>query len=390
MKRVILSERVPIKIWMDSIDEKTMEQTINLANLPFAFKHVSLMPDAHSGYGMPIGGVLATDGVIIPNAVGVDIGCGMCAVKTNLKASNVSKTKLVKIVDEIRKKIPVGFGHHNETQDEDLMPQHYNLDELHVISKQYKAALRQIGTLGGGNHFIEIQKDTENFIWIMIHSGSRNLGKQVADYYNKKAKQLNELWYSSVNISAELAFLPFKTNEARQYYDEMRYCVDFAFANRKLMMKRVLETLSETFPKMRHDDIINKAHNYAAWENHFGKNVVVHRKGATSAREGEIGIIPGSQGTNSYIVEGLGNRDSFTSCSHGAGRAMGRKEAIRNLNLEEEQRKLDAMGVIHAVNSQRDLEEAPSAYKDIAEVMANQQDLIKIKVELSPLAVIKG
>lgn len=390
MKKVILSEKLPIKVWMDSIDEKTMEQTINLANLPFAFKHVSLMPDAHSGYGMPIGGVLATDGVIIPNAVGVDIGCGMCAVKTNLKASEIPKTKLVKIIDEVRKRIPVGFDHHKESQGEKLMPQNYNPDELHVISKQFKAALRQIGTLGGGNHFIEIQNDTENFIWVMIHSGSRNLGKQVADYYNKKAKQLNELWYSSVNISADLAFLPFKTNEARQYYDEMRYCVDYAFANRKLMIERVLEVLSDTFPKMKYDDIINKAHNYATWENHFGKNVVVHRKGATSARDGEIGIIPGSQGTSSYIVEGLGNPNSFTSCSHGAGRAMGRKEAIKNLNLEEEQRKLEDLGVIHAVNSLRDLDEAPSAYKNIIEVMANQKDLVKIKVELSPLAVVKG
>ena len=390
MKKIILSEKIPIKVWMDSIDDKTLEQVVNLANLPFAFKHISLMPDAHSGYGMPIGGVLATDGVIIPNAVGVDIGCGMCAVKTNLRVSKISKNKLMKIVDEVRKRIPVGFEHHKTTQDESLIPQNYNINELYVIERQYKAALKQIGTLGGGNHFIEIQKDTEGFIWIMIHSGSRNLGKQVADFYNKKAKQLNALWYSSVSASTDLAFLPFKAKEAHQYYNEMNYCVDFAFANRKLMMERVEEIFTETFPKIQFDEIINKAHNYAAWENHFGKNVVVHRKGATLAREGEIGIIPGSQGSNSYIVEGLGNLDSFTSCSHGAGRAMGRKEAIRSLNLEEEQRKLDDMGVIHAVNSQRDLEEAPSAYKNITEVMANQQDLVKIRVELSPLAVIKG
>lgn len=390
MKKIILSEKIPIKVWMDSIDDKTLEQVVNLANLPFAFKHISLMPDAHSGYGMPIGGVLATDGVIIPNAVGVDIGCGMCAVKTNLRVSKISKNKLMKIVDEVRKRIPVGFEHHKTTQDESLIPQNYNINELYVIERQYKAALKQIGTLGGGNHFIEIQKDTEGFIWIMIHSGSRNLGKQVADFYNKKAKQLNALWYSSVSANTDLAFLPFKAKEAHQYYNEMNYCVDFAFANRKLMMERVEEIFTETFPKIQFDEIINKAHNYAAWENHFGKNVVVHRKGATLAREGEIGIIPGSQGSNSYIVEGLGNLDSFTSCSHGAGRAMGRKEAIRSLNLEEEQRKLDDMGVIHAVNSQRDLEEAPSAYKNITEVMANQQDLVKIRVELSPLAVIKG
>lgn len=390
MEKVIVSERIPIKIWMNSVDEKTLQQAANLANLPFAFKHISLMPDAHSGYGMPIGGVLATDGVIVPNAVGVDIGCGMCAVKTSLNAAKVSKSKWGEIVDEIRKRIPVGFEHHKKNQDENLMPQNYNLDELYVMKNQYKAALKQIGTLGGGNHFIEIQKDTNGFIWVMIHSGSRNLGKQVADFYNKKAKQLNQLWYSSVNSASDLAFLPFKIREAHQYYNEMQYCVEFALANRKLMMNRVQEIFSETFPTIMFDEMINKAHNYAAWENHFNRNVVVHRKGATSARDGEVGIIPGSQGTKSYIVEGLGNKDSFASCSHGAGRAMGRNEAVRNLNLEEEQRRLDALGIIHAVNSQKDLDEAPSAYKDIAEVMANQQDLVRIKVELSPLAVVKG
>ncbi len=375
---------------MDSIDDKTMEQTVNLANLPFAFKHVSLMPDAHSGYGMPIGGVLATEGVIVPNAVGVDIGCGMCAVKSDLMVSEVSRKEMLNILSEIRNKIPIGFNHHKEKQDESLMPQGYDLNNLHVISRQYTAALKQIGTLGGGNHFIEIQKDSEGFLWLMIHSGSRNLGKQVADFYNKKAGQLNELWYSSVDKSVDLAFLPFRTNEARQYYDEMRYCVDFALANRKLMIERVQESFYDHFPTIKFGDVINKAHNYAAWENHFDKDVVVHRKGATSAREGEIGIIPGSQGTNSYIVEGLGNKDSFNSCSHGAGRTMGRKEAVRNLDLEEEKRKLDALGIIHAVRSKSDLEEAPSAYKDIEEVMANQQDLVRIKVELSPVAVIKG
>lgn len=375
---------------MDSIDDKTMEQTVNLANLPFAFKHVSLMPDAHSGYGMPIGGVLATEGVIVPNAVGVDIGCGMCAVKSDLMASEVSREEMLNILSEIRNKIPIGFNHHKEKQDESLMPQGYDLNNLHVISSQYTAALKQIGTLGGGNHFIEIQKDSEGFLWLMIHSGSRNLGKQVADFYNKKARQLNEIWYSSVDKSVDLAFLPFRTIEAHEYYNEMKYCVDFALANRKLMIERVQESFYDHFPTIKFGDVINKAHNYAAWENHFGKDVVVHRKGATSAREGEIGIIPGSQGTNSYIVEGLGNKDSFNSCSHGAGRTMGRKEAVRNLDLEEEKRKLDALGIIHAVRSKSDLEEAPSAYKDIEEVMANQQDLVRIKVELSPVAVIKG
>ncbi|NLL29213.1 MAG: RtcB family protein [Bacteroidales bacterium] len=390
MKKVIDTERIPIKLWLDDIEENTLQQAKNLANLPFAFKHICLMPDAHAGYGMPIGGVMATNGVIVPNAVGVDIGCGMCAVKTDLKFTPRVQKKLKDILGDIRKRIPVGHLHHKSAQDESLMPQGYDIDSMHVVKAEYKSALKQLGTLGGGNHFVEIQKDSDKMLWIMIHSGSRNIGKQVADHYNKIAKNLNNLWYSSVDPKVDLAFLPFKTDEARKYYNEMKYCVDFALANRKLMLTRVQEVLVDFFPKISFDEIINIAHNYAAWENHFGQDVVVHRKGATSASKGEIGIIPGSQGTNSYIVEGLGNPESFASCSHGAGRKMGRKEAIRNLDIEEEQRKLDKLGVLHAIRGKRDLEEAPSAYKNIAQVMANQEDLVKIKVELSPLAVVKG
>ncbi|MDD3739069.1 MAG: RtcB family protein [Lentimicrobiaceae bacterium] len=390
MRKVIDTERIPIKLWLDDADENTMQQAKNLANLPFAFKHICLMPDAHSGYGMPIGGVMATDEVIVPNAVGVDIGCGMCAVKTNLKFTPRIQKNMKDVLGDIRDRIPVGHNHNKKAQDESLMPQGYDIDSMPVVKKQYASALKQIGTLGGGNHFIEIQKDSDNIIWIMIHSGSRNIGKQVADHYNKIAKNLNKLWYSSVDPKADLAFLPFKTEEARKYYNEMKYCVDFALANRKLMLTRVQEVFAYYFPKVTYGEIINIAHNYATWETHFGKNVVVHRKGATSAHKGELGIIPGSQGTKSYIVEGLGNPESFASCSHGAGRVMGRNEAIRNLNLEEEQRKLDKKGILHAIRGKRDLEEAPSAYKNITQVMANQEDLVKIIVELSPLAVVKG
>ena len=390
MKKVIDTERIPIKLWLDDIDDNTLYQAQNLANLPFAFKHVCLMPDAHSGYGMPIGGVLAADGVIVPNAVGVDIGCGMCAVKTDLKFIPNIQKKLGKIVEEIRKKIPVGFTHHKNYQDEELMPQNYDIENMPVVKKEYKSALKQLGTLGGGNHFIEIQKDKEKMIWIMIHSGSRNIGKQVADHYNKIAKKLNAMWYSSVNPKADLAFLPFNTDEAHSYYNEMKYCVEFALANRKLMLTRVQEVLAEFFPKIDYGEIINIAHNYAKWKNHFDKNVIVHRKGATSAHKGELGIIPGSQGTKSYIVEGLGNPESFSSCSHGAGRIMGRNEAIRSLSLEDEIKKLDKKGIVHSIKSQKDLDEAPSAYKNIVQVMMDQEDLVEIKVELSPLAVVKG
>ena len=389
MQQVISTEKLPIKLWLDDIEPGALAQARNLANLPFTFKHVALMPDAHEGYGMPIGGVLATTGVIVPNAVGVDIGCGMCATKTSL--SEITTETIKQIMSGIRELVPLGFDHHPTVQDEALMPSMDNIIEHGVVERQYKAALKQIGTLGGGNHFIEIQKGSDGHIWIMIHSGSRNIGLKVAEHYNKVAKRLNEMWFTSVDASKDLAYLPIETYEAKDYMKEMQYCVDFAFANRKLMMENIMgvfgKIVGSDFAAL---DFINIAHNYARWENHFGTNVLVHRKGATSAREGETGIIPGSQGTKSYIVKGLGNPLSFTSCSHGAGRKMGRKQAIRDLDLDAEIARLDEQGIVHAIRSKSDLDEAPGAYKSIDVVMENQKDLVEILVELTPLAVIKG
>jgi tRNA-splicing ligase RtcB len=382
-------QKIPIKLWLEEVEDGAMEQIINLSNFPFAFKHIAIMPDCHQGYGMPIGGVLATRHVIVPNAVGVDIGCGMCAIKTPWKVDQINKEILKKIMSKIREVIPVGFAHHKEKQDANLLPE----PKFGKITYQESGnALTQIGTLGGGNHFIEIQKDTDNNIWIMIHSGSRNLGFKVAKYYNELAVELNKRWASIVPKNWELAFLPIETQEAKDYMNEMQYCVDFALANRKLMMERISNILDETmnYKKIDLNAMINIAHNYAIWENHFGENVIVHRKGATLAREGTIGIIPGSQGTKSYIVRGLGNKESFESCSHGAGRKMGRKEACRQLNLEEEIAKLDEQGIIHGIRNIDNLEEASGAYKKIEDVMNNQKDLVEILVELSPLAVIKG
>lgn len=390
MVQVITTGKLPIKLWLNDIEEDAIRQAYNLANLPFAFRQICLMPDTHSGYGMPIGGILATKNVIVPNAVGVDIGCGMGAVRTNLKAKELSPEILKSIMSDIRSAIPFGYKHHKEAQDETLMPQVFKMDELTVVKREYEDALTQIGTLGGGNHFLEIQRDNDDYIWIMVHSGSRNIGKQVADYYNKKAKILNAMWHSTVDSKADLAFLPFDSDEAHHYFREMNYCVAFAYANRHLMLDRIKDIINVHFPKASYDPLINIAHNYAAWENHFGENVLVHRKGATSAKAGETGIIPGSQGTKSYIVEGLGNEESFRSCSHGAGRVMSRSKAIKTLDLNEEIRKLDEQGIIHAVRSKRDLEEAASAYKDISTVMENQRDLVKIKTELTPMAVLKG
>ena len=386
----IINDR-PVKIWTDDVEESAMQQIENLCTLPFLFHHLAIMPDVHAGMGMPIGGVLASVDAVIPNAVGVDIGCGMCAVKTNWRVEDISADVLRKqIMRGIRERIPLGMDHHKERQDESYLPQGHDIDKLTVVKAQYISAQRQVGTLGGGNHFIELQRDEQGMLWIMIHSGSRNLGKQVGDHYNKLAVMLNERWHSVVKPELRLAFLPLRTQEFNDYWAEMQYCVEFALCNRRLMMERIQDVIANALPGIEFEPMINIAHNYAAWEHHYGKNVIVHRKGATLAREGIIGIIPGSQGTASYIVEGLGNPDSFNSCSHGAGRLMSRTAAVKTLSLEYEVKKLDEQGIVHAIRSQRDLEEAAGAYKDIEQVINNELDLVKILTRLLPIAVIKG
>ena len=423
--------RVPIFNWCENPEEGAIEQAKDLAKLPFVFRHVALMPDTHQGYGMPIGGVIACEDVVIPNAVGVDIGCGMAAVKTNLK--DISQERLKEIMTLIRKKIPLGFSHHSKSQDAALMPApKYDLvaeinhedaityDSYPVVWGEYSSALKQIGTLGGGNHFIEIQRGSDGYIWFMVHSGSRNLGYKVAKFYNDLAQGLCETWYSNIpeyKGEGGLAFLPIKTAEGQSYLREMQFCLEFAKANRDLMIERIKEAFVQhtcercggnggkrgnkcdacggTGIRPVHEDVeftdyINIHHNYASIEHHFGKNVWVHRKGATSAKEGELGIIPGSQGTCSYIVKGKGSEQSFMSCSHGAGRRMSRKRAQRELDFKNEQKKLDEQGILHSIRGTKDLDEASGAYKDISTVMDEQKDLVDIVIELSPLAVIKG
>ena len=386
--KYIDTEHVVIKSWCNEPEGNALAQARNLANLPFVFRQVCLMPDTHEGYGMPIGGVIATNGVVIPNAVGVDIGCGMLAMQTSLKEIDIQTLK--QIVVTMRKTIPVGFEHHKQPQNESLMPLLEDPALYPEVNCQYRSACKQIGTLGGGNHFIEIQKGSDGHIWFMIHSGSRNLGLKVANRHNRIAMKLNERWHVQVPKKWELAFLPLETEEASVYLREMQYCLEFALANRQLMASRVRDAFCNAVPNVTFGDEINIHHNYAAMENHFGQNVLVHRKGATSAREGEMGIIPGSQGTASYIVRGKGNPDSFMSCSHGAGRKMGRQAAIRNLDLEAEKKTLEEKGILHALRGKKDLEEAAGAYKDIDLVMAEQQDLVDIIVRLEPMAVIKG
>lgn len=389
MEKIISTEIIPIKLWLKDIESGALNQAINLANHPNAFHHIALMPDTHVGFGMPIGGVLATEDVIIPNAVGVDIGCGICAVRTSLREIPIKTLK--GIMGVIRRTIPVGFNHHKSKQNNTIMPD-VRLDSkaMPIVNQEYKSAIYQIGTLGGGNHFIEVQRGKDDFIWLMVHSGSRNIGYKVATHYNKLAKSLNEKWKSNVPLKWDLAYLPLDSTQGQIYQKEMQYCVDFAFASRKLMMKRIKEAISYFFDDVIYNKMINIAHNYAAQEKHFGEKVIVHRKGATLANKETIGIIPGSQGMKSYIVKGKGNSESFESCSHGAGRRLGRRQAQRQLDLKSEQKALDEKGIIHSIRTKRDLDEAPSAYKDISIVMKNQEDLVEILVELEPLAVIKG
>ncbi len=391
MEQTITTEAKPIKLWLPDIDTDTLQQAKNLANHPGLVGHVAIMPDAHVGYGMPIGGVAATKDIIIPNAVGVDIGCGMCAVQTSLH--NIGRKELKNILAGIRQQVPLGFKHHKKAQPPHYMPKPpggMTLRDLPIVSREYSSGRCQVGTLGGGNHFIEIQKGDDGYIWLMIHSGSRNIGYQVANHYNKLAIEYNKQQGMIVPPNWQLSFLPIDSPQGRLYLAEMRYCVDFALCNRRLMMERVIDVMQQFCPPVHFSGMINVAHNYAAFEQHFGQEVIVHRKGATRAGAGETGIIPGSQGTSSYIVSGRGNPDSLSSCSHGAGRRLGRKQAQKSLDLAEEVKRLDRQNILHTIRSKRDLDEAAGAYKDIEEVISQQQDLIETETRLQPLAVIKG
>lgn len=380
----INTERIPILLWLDDLEEGALQQARNLANLSVAYKHIAIMPDAHQGYGMPIGGIMATRDAIIPNAVGVDIGCGMCSLKTNLR--NIERDQLKDVIGNIRKAVPVGFKHHQEKQEEHWMPPIE--EELLIVSQEYERAMYQIGTLGGGNHFIEIQQGSDGYIWIMVHSGSRNIGYRVANYYHNKAKKENK--NRREDVPNDLSYFLRATEGYDSYFKEMNYCIGFALQNRKLIMERVGNTFTEIIPKVEFSNFINKPHNFAAWETHFDQELIVHRKGATRAEKDEWGMIPGSQGTSSFLVKGKGNPLSFNSCSHGAGRVMSRSKARKTLDIKKESARMEALGVLHNLRHNKDLDEAPGSYKDIEEVMDRQKDLVDIQVRLKPLAVIKG
>ena len=400
MKQAVLTEcKLPIKIWSTAkVDrggsqhasepgwDAVYQQFKNLANHPLARKWICAMPDYHLGYGMPIGGVLATTGGVVPNAVGVDIGCGMIAVRTSLDADALSDDVLQALRLAIHERVPVGPKHHEKARE---LPLGLRMDVIHdesirVVPGQLERVALQLGTLGGGNHFIELQKDEGGRLWIMLHSGSRNVGKQVCDHYHKIAKRYMQDFASAVP-DLDLAFLPESVPEYKQYLAEMRWCMAFAEANRQAMLDAVYAAFKERGLLFEVDLGVDTHHNFAAMEHHYGKNLLVHRKGAVRA-EGLV-TIPGSMGTASYICEGLKPAESFNTCAHGAGRRMGRKEANRTITHEQAVEQMK--GVVYGVR-EGDYDEMPAAYKDVDQVIAAQDDLARPVHRLTPLTVVKG
>lgn len=403
-------QQKPVKIWLEDIsqvDDGCLQQVTNLSNLPFIYKWPALMPDCHEGYGMPIGGVIATDGVIIPNAVGVDIGCGICYVQTDVSAEimqidSAGQGKLIQaIIGQILRTVPTGFDHHKKKRQCTVLER--ALDQFpreHLVKKlvpELDSGFYQVGTLGGGNHFIEIQEDEDGLAGLMVHSGSRNFGYKICNYFNKVAKELNARWKSAVPASYDLAYLPVDSEEGQQYISWMQLAQDFAKENRSQIMEQVLEIFCDYLSSYGHlqdikfDEPINCHHNYASFEEHYNKEVWVHRKGAISAKNREMGVIPGAMGSYSYIVEGLGNPESFHSCSHGAGRVYSRKKAKQTFSVQQVMEDLKQLGVALGKRKKGDVaEECRMVYKDIDFVLSQQMDLVRPVKKLKTLGVVKG
>lgn len=408
--------KLPVKSWCINVEPGALDQAVDLSNHPAVINHVALMPDCHQGYGMPIGGVIICKNAVIPNAVGVDIGCGMGAIETDFISDNIKDMRQIRgLMDYLKNRIPVGEGNSHKFAKEwngfnqylqSLGLDHPLMDFSQkklpgwLDSRAWELAQYNLGTLGGGNHFIELQKSDAGYVWLMLHSGSRNLGHRIATFYNKLALDLNEKWKTPLP-NKNLAFLPADSREGKEYLRDMNFALSYARENRRRMMEIFKEAVQMTFSHVSFRQEINIHHNYAAIENHFRQNVWIHRKGATSAKKDEMGIIPGSMGTASYIVRGKGNPESFMSCSHGAGRKMSRTAACENLSVKDCN---DAMqGIVfdrwHTVKSrygrkkkkgQMDLSEAPPAYKSIDAVIESELDLIDPVVKLIPLGVVKG
>jgi tRNA-splicing ligase RtcB len=393
--KVITDTRHPIRVWTDDIEASAEAQLRNIASLPFIHHHVAAMPDVHWGMGATVGSVLAMKGAIIPAAVGVDIGCGMCAVRLSLAASDLPDS-LAAVRAQIERDVPVGFAEHGDLrmpfdvlEHPSLVQGFASLREAHpgIRQREEGRVWRQVGTLGGGNHFIEVCLDEQQRVWVMLHSGSRNIGKVIADYFITRAKQRMER--DSVALpDADLAWLPDGTRDFDDYVAAVSWAQEYAMENRRAMLRLVLAALGRRLPPfVATDEAINCHHNYVSREAHFGADVLVTRKGAIRARVGDLGIIPGSMGARSYIVRGKGNPDSFHSCSHGAGRRMSRGQAKRTLTLDDLARQTAG------VECRKDadvLDEAPAAYKDIDAVMENQRDLVEVVHTLKQVLCVKG
>lgn len=382
---VIEGERLPIKVWGPPPDEDTLTQTRALANLPHAVGWVALMADAHVGYGMPIGGVLATEGTVIPHAVGLDIGCGVRAWRTGVSVRDFL-AKRDQVLSDVQRSVPTGFEWNRAAQDDELFDR---APDVPVLRAELDKARMQLGSLGSGNHFLEVQRDPDDIVWAMIHSGSRNLGKQMAEHFDRIARDLNDRLPVEEEAPRDLAYLPVDSENGRRYLDVMRFCLDFAYANRSHMMTAFKRPFERLFPDAEPGDFIDIHHNYAAEETHLGRQVVIHRKGAVRA-VGTV-LIPGSMGSHSYLCRGLANPQSFESCSHGAGRALGRKEAKRVIPVQSVIEDMRARDIRLFKPKKSDVaEEAREAYKDIDVVMDSQRDLVEPILRLTPMGVVKA
>ena len=389
--------QVPIKIYTDEIAPQAIDQLVNIANLPIVHHHVAAMPDVHVGIGATVGSVIPTLNAVIPAAVGVDIGCGMNAVRTSLTANDLPDN-LYEIRRNIEKRVPVGFDRHSkcimnrssinglDKPLDEIIHKHPGI--MKMIKNFNQTWSRQIGTLGGGNHFIEICLDENDDVWIMLHSGSRGIGNVIGRYFinlAKKDMQRHQMHLPDVNLSY--------LSEGSQYFEDYVFAVnwaqEYAWTNRQQMMKLVVDALKASkLPDFKIDKhAINCHHNYISQEVHFGEKVFVTRKGAIKAGLGDMGIIPGSMGAKSYIVEGKGSKASFCSCAHGAGRKMSRTQAKRSFNTKDLQEQ--TLGV-ECRKDKNMLDEAPGAYKDIDQVMDNQSDLVDIKHTLKQIVCVKG
>ncbi len=395
--------RHPIKAWIDHvpIEDVAMKQLRNIADLPFLFKHVAAMPDVHWGMGATVGSVIATKGAICPAAVGVDIGCGMMAVKTNITASQLPEN-LATIRSDIEKAVPHGRTNNGGKGDRgawfnvpdqigDLWkgsfePIYKRITDRHPGARAHNTA-NHLGTLGGGNHFVEVCIDTEQNVWIMLHSGSRGLGNKIGMYFIEKAQQECEKYFIQLP-DRDLAYLVEGTDLFADYVVAVEMAQQFAYLNRAMMMQNTIAAIRNTLPHLETTDhAVNCHHNYISRENHFDQNVIITRKGAVRARTTDLGIIPGSMGAKSFIVRGKGNAESFCSCSHGAGRVMSRNQAKKEITIEDHIR--DTAGVECRKDADV-IDESPKAYKNIDDVMRSQEDLVEIVATLKQVLCVKG